>query len=73
MHHQVPGEPVKRKKSKHKYTNGGFYRIKAKNSYLKGVVGTDIKLTLSQKLRILFSKGISVCLFGSEFEGRDIQ
>lgn len=73
MHHQVPGEPVKRKKSKHKYTDGGFYRIKAKNSYLKGVVGTDIKLTLSQKIRILFSTGISVCLFGSEFEGRDIQ
>lgn len=76
MHHQVPGEPIKSKKSKksqHKYTYGGFYRIKAKNSYLKGVVGTDIKLTLSQKIRILFAKGISVCLFGSEFEGRDIQ
>lgn len=71
--HQVPGEPTKHKKSKHKYTEGGFYHIKAKNHYLKGVVGTDIKLTLSQKIRILFAKGISVYLFGSEFGGRDIR
>lgn len=73
MHHQVPGEPIKHRKFRHEYTDGGFYRIKAKNHYLKGVVGTDIKLTLGQKIRILFSKGISVCLFGSEFERRDIQ
>lgn len=49
----------KRDKSK---TNKGYLDIKAYNNYVKGVVGTDIKLSFKQKLQILFSKGISVCI-----------
>ena len=49
----------KRDKSK---TNKGYLYIKAKNEYVEGVVGTDIKLSFKQKLQILFSKGISVCI-----------
>ena len=41
-----------------------YFRIKANNSYVNGIVGTDIKLTLKQKINILFSKGISVILYG---------
>lgn len=48
-----------------KKTDRGYLYIKAKNSYVNGVVGTDIKLTLKQKIDILFSKGISVILFGN--------
>lgn len=43
-------------------TDKGYLHIKAHNQYIRGVVGTDIKLTLKQKLQILFSKGISVCI-----------
>lgn len=45
-----------------KKTDRGYLYIRAKNPYIKGVVGTDIKLTLKQKIEILFSKGISVVL-----------
>lgn len=45
-----------------KKTDRGYLYISAKNPYIKGVVGTDIKLTLKQKIEILFSKGISVVL-----------
>lgn len=43
-------------------TDRGYLYIKAHNHYVKGIVGTDIKLTFKQKLQILFSKGISVCI-----------
>ena len=43
-------------------TDRGYLYIKAYSPYVKGVVGKDIKLTFIQKLLILFSKGISVCL-----------
>lgn len=55
--------------AKHEYTDGGFLYIKAYNNYVHGVIGTDIKLTIKQKIKILFSKGISVCIgdvFGME-------
>ena len=45
-----------------KKTDRGYLYIKAYNPYVNGVVGTDIKLTLKQKINILFSKGISVVL-----------
>ena len=50
------------KKNMKKKTDRGYLYISAKNPYIKGVVGTDIKLTLKQKIEILFSKGISVVL-----------
>lgn len=43
-------------------TNRGYLYIRAYNPYIKGVVGRDIKLTFKQKIQILFSKGIAVCL-----------
>lgn len=43
-------------------TDRGYLYIKAHNHYVKGIVGTDIKLTFKQKLQILFSKRISVCI-----------
>lgn len=43
-------------------TDNGYLYLKKYNPYVKGVVGTDIKLTIRQKLKILFSRGISVCI-----------
>jgi len=45
-----------------KYTDDGYLYIKAYNPYVRGVIGTDIKLTFKQKIRILFCKGISVSI-----------
>ena len=50
---------IKREKT---YTNGGYFYIKSYNHYVHGVIGTDIKLTFKQKIKILFSKGICVCI-----------
>lgn len=44
------------------YTDNGYLYIKAYNPYVHGIIGTDIKPTLYQKIRILFSKGISICV-----------
>lgn len=49
-----------------KKTDKGYLYIKANNSYINGIVGTDIKLTFKQKIQILFSKGISVVLQGND-------
>ena len=49
-----------------KKTDDGYLYIKANNQYVNGIVGTDIKLTLKQKIEILFSKGISVVLYGTK-------
>lgn len=46
------------------YTDGGYLYIRANNRYIKGVVGTDIKLTLWQRIQILLCGGISVVLHG---------
>ena len=35
-------------------------KIAIPNEYIRGVVGSDIPLTFTQRLRILFSKGIQV-------------
>jgi hypothetical protein len=48
-----------------KKTDDGYLYIKAHNPYINKIVGTDIKLTLKQKVDILFSKGISVILIGN--------
>ena len=50
-----------------KCTDNGYLHIKAYNNYVSGVLGTDIKLTLKQKIKILFCKGISVCV-GNVFQ-----
>lgn len=44
------------------YTDRGYLYIKSYNPYVHGVCGTDIKLTFKQKIKILFCKGISVCI-----------
>lgn len=46
--------------------NGGYLYIRRHNDYVKGIVGYDIKLSFRDKLRILFSKGISVVLIGPD-------
>lgn len=35
-------------------------KISRPNEYIRGVVGSDIPLTFTQRLRILFSNGIQV-------------
>ena len=46
------------------YTDKGYLYLNADNSYVKGIIGTDIKLTLWQRVQILFCGGISVVLHG---------
>ena len=46
------------------YTDKGYLYLNTDNSYVKGIVGTDIKLTLWQRIQILFCGGISVVLHG---------
>ena len=38
------------------YSSTGMLYLKTNNEYVKGVVGSDIKLTLWQKIQILFCK-----------------
>lgn len=44
------------------YTDSGLLYLKAFNPYVDGVIGTDIKLSLKQRIKILFCKGMSVCI-----------
>lgn len=55
---------LKKAKIRHEraYTNRGYLYIKSYNPYVHGVAGTDIKLTFKQKIKILFCKGVSVCI-----------
>ena len=54
-------------------TDKGYLYIKRHNDYVKGIVGQDIKLSFRDKLRILFSKGISVAFIGPDVnEEKDI-
>ena len=39
-----------------------YVKIKKENRYVTGVVGTVIRLRLSERIKILFSKGIEVVL-----------
>ena len=47
-------------------TDYGYLAIKVKSPYVKGVVGSDIRLRFWDKLKILFSSGISVSLIGPD-------
>ena len=40
----------------------GYLYIRAYSPYVKGVIGKDIKLTLWQRIQVLFCGGISVSL-----------
>lgn len=51
-------------KNKDRKTDRGYLYVKAENQYIKGTVGCDIPLKFSDRLRILFSKGISVVFIG---------
>lgn len=42
--------------------NKALYKIKIYNPYIHGVVGTDIRLNLKQKIRLLFSSKISIVI-----------
>ena len=65
-------EVIKKQKIKHEkaYATGGYLYIKSYNPYVRGVVGTDIKLTFKQKIQILFCKGVSVCIGDAIKTGR---
>ena len=71
-----PYEAIKKSLKKAKirreraYTTGGYLYIKSHNPYVHGVVGSDIKLTFKQKIKILFSNGICVCIGDVIKEGR---
>ena len=63
----IKGENMKRFrvwKHKHYSDYRGYLYVRANNRYIKGVVGTDIKLTLWQRIQILLCGGISVVLHG---------
>lgn len=49
-----------------KKTDNGYLYIRAKNKYINGIIGTDIKLTFMQKVALFFSNGISVVLHGGQ-------
>lgn len=51
---------------KEEKTANGYLYIKVINEYVKGVIGQDIKLSFRDRLKILFSKGISVILIGRD-------
>lgn len=42
-----------------------YYKISKDHELFNGVIGRDIKLTLSQRIRILFSKGIQISFVGT--------
>ena len=67
-----PYQALKKARIKHEkaYATGGYLYIKSHNPYVDGVVGTDIKLTFKQKIRILFCKGVSVCIGNAIKTGR---
>ena len=43
-----------------------LYPIKTMSPYITGMVGKDIRLTLRERLAILFSGGIQIKLFGKK-------
>lgn len=50
-----------------KYSDTDYLYIRYKNhSYVKGIVGADIKLTLWQRIQILFCGGVSVRFYGKD-------
>lgn len=50
------------------YSDVGYLYIRyRKHPYIKGIVGADIKLTLWERIQVLFCGGVSVM-----FHGKDI-
>ena len=50
-------------KNEHEYTaDGNYLYIKAYSPYISGIAGADIRLTFMQKIKILFCKGVCVCI-----------
>lgn len=50
-----------------RYSNTGCLYLKVEDyPYIKGVAGADIKLTLLQKIQILFCNGVSVHFIGKD-------
>lgn len=43
-----------------------LYKIKTHSPYVSGVVGNDIRLTLREKLAILFHGGITIELYSTQ-------
>ena len=52
-------------KEKNYSYNGYLYLESCHHPYVKGVVGADFKLTLWQRIQILFCGGISVFFIGN--------
>lgn len=51
------------------YSNTGYLYIQSHNHpYVKGIVNADIKLTLWQRIQILFCGGVSVLLVGRDID-----
>ena len=48
------------------YSSTGMLYLSKNNEYVTGIVGSDIKLTLLQKIQILFCKGVSVAFVGKD-------
>ena len=50
-----------------------YVKIKKENRYVTGVIGTVIRLRLSERIKILFSKGVEVVLIapncGAKMDG----
>lgn len=58
-------------KVKNNKTDRGYLYIKVENRYVKGTLGSDISLNFLDRLRILFSKGISVVFIENRKGGPD--
>jgi len=48
---------------KNKKTKNNFYELRKYTMYVNGIVGVEFKLSLKDKLKILFCSGVSVILF----------
>ena len=46
-----------------------YVKIKKENRYVTGVLGTVIRLKFSERIKILFSKGIEVVLIAPQLRG----
>ena len=46
--------------------NGNLYIKSYNNPYVKGILGADIKLTLWQRVQILFCGGVCVLIYGKD-------
>ena len=47
------------------YTDTNLLYLKAHNTYINGITGVDIRLSLWQRIQILFCGGVSVTIIGN--------